>query len=168
MKTEKRLAGNIIKMMGDRKLFGKVLWGLMTSRPDELDPDVKSRAPIQIPIFDLEGDDRKAFVQALFKRKGIEVPDSELAEVLEITASYSNRDYDFLVKEVKGSGSTSVVETLKVWQASSSIRQQRRLQSMIAAQHCSYPLLLPADLKAKAEGNELEGEIHTLKMMLHG
>jgi hypothetical protein len=28
--TEKRLAGNIIKMMGDPGLRGKVLWALMT------------------------------------------------------------------------------------------------------------------------------------------
>ena len=69
--TEQRLSGNIIKMMGDPRYFGKVLWGLMTSRPDELDPDIKSRAPIQIPVFDLEGEERKEFVFELFKRKNI-------------------------------------------------------------------------------------------------
>ena len=61
--TERRLAGNIIKMMGDPRLRGKVLWALMTSRPDELDPDVKSRAPLQIPIFDPEGEARQRFIQ---------------------------------------------------------------------------------------------------------
>lgn len=166
--TEKRLAGNIIKMMGDRTLFGKVLWGLMTSRPDELDPDVKSRAPIQIPIFDLEGDERRLFVEALFKRKKVSLPEGEVEEVLSLTASYSNRDFDFLVKEVKGSGRDSVLETLRVWQASSSIRQQRMLQTFIAAQHCSYPALLPADIREFAGSSELDAKIQELKYALHG
>ena len=49
--TEKRLAGNIIKMMSDSSFLGKVLWGLMTSRPDLLDPDIKS--PLTDPGSDL-------------------------------------------------------------------------------------------------------------------
>ncbi|MBP6745560.1 AAA family ATPase, partial [bacterium] len=71
--TEKRLAGNIIKMMGDPTLFGKVLWALGTSRPDELDPDVKSRDPIQIPIFDLDGEERQSYVSELFARAGVPI-----------------------------------------------------------------------------------------------
>ena len=165
--TEKRLAGNIIKMMGDRTMFGKVVWALMTSRPDELDPDVKSRAPIQVPIFDLEGEERKTFVTNLFGRKKIVIPESDIAQVLERTASYSARDFSFLVKEVKGSGRTSVLETLDVWQASASIITQRRLQTLIAAQHCSYPKLLPADLKERVGSAELEAEITALKHALH-
>jgi hypothetical protein len=41
--------------------------GLMTSRLDELDLDIKSRAPIQIPIFDLEGLEQKTFLSELLK-----------------------------------------------------------------------------------------------------
>lgn len=164
--TEKRLAGNIIKMMGDREMFGKVLWGLMTSRPDELDPDVKSRAPIQIPIFDLEGAERRQFVTELFKRRDVPIPADEVDAVLAQTVNYSARDYDFLVKEVKGSGRTSVVQTLKVWQASAAILKQRRLQTLLAAQHCSYPALLPEKLKNAAQTGELEDEIQQLKALL--
>lgn len=164
--TEKRLAGNIIKMMGDRAMYGKVLWGLMTSRPDELDPDVKSRAPIQIPIFDLAGDERKSFVTGLFARRGVPIPEGEVDEVLKKTANYSARDYDFLVKEVQGSASQSVVHTLEVWQASASILRERRLQTLLAAQHCSYPALLPPDLKEAAESGALEQEAQALKAVL--
>ena len=164
--TEKRLAGNIIKMMGDRAMFGKVLWGLMTSRPDELDPDVKSRAPIQIPIFDLEGDERKQFVTELFSRRQVPIPPEELDGVLAKTDNYSARDFDFLVKEVEGSGRKSVLQTLEVWQASAAILRQRRLQTLLAAQHCSYPALLPQALKAAAQNGELESEVAQLKAVL--
>jgi ATPase family associated with various cellular activities (AAA) len=164
--TEKRLAGNIIKMMGDRAMFGKVLWGLMTSRPDELDPDVKSRSPIQVPIFDLDGDERKQFVTELFARKGVPIPEGEVDAVLKKTENYSARDYDFLVKEVRGSGRTSVLQTLEVWQASASILKQRRLQTLLAAEHCSYPALLPEALKPEVQGGEIEDEIQQLKALL--
>jgi SpoVK/Ycf46/Vps4 family AAA+-type ATPase len=166
--TEKRLAGNIIKLMGDRSMFGKVLWGLMTSRPDELDPDVKSRAPIQIPIFDPAGDERKTFIQGLFARYGVPISDEELPEMMKITQNYSARDFDFLVKEMKGSGSTSVLQTLGIWQASASILKQRRLQTLLAAQHCSYPGLIPADLREKMQTDEIEIEVQRLKdLLLH-
>jgi SpoVK/Ycf46/Vps4 family AAA+-type ATPase len=166
--TEKRLAGNIIKLMGDRTMFGKVLWGLMTSRPDELDPDVKSRAPIQIPIFDPAGDERKIFISGLFARYGVPVSDEELPEMMKKTENYSARDFDFLVKEMKGSGSISVLKTLEIWQASASILKQRRLQTLLAAQHCSYPGLIPADLREKLQTDEIEIEVQRLKdLLLH-
>jgi SpoVK/Ycf46/Vps4 family AAA+-type ATPase len=164
--TEKRLAGNIIKMMGDRTMFGKVLWALMTSRPDELDPDVKSRAPIQVPIFDLEGDERREFVLRLFARRDIHIPDDEMERVLSITENYSARDFEFLVKEVKGSGRTSVLQTLEVWQASASILRQRKLQTLIAAQHCSYPALLPENLRTLIGSDQIERQVHQLKAAL--
>lgn len=164
--TEKRLAGNIIKMMGDRTMFGKVLWGLMTSRPDELDPDVKSRSPIQIPIFDTEGAERRDYIVNAFERKGIPLPEGDVDKVIEITKLYSNRDLDNLVKEVKGAGGRSALEQLQVYRASTSIRKKRHLQSLIAAQHCSYPELLPEALRARVETDEFESEVARLKALI--
>jgi hypothetical protein len=162
--TEKRLGGNIIKMMGDRRMLGKVVWGLMTSRPDELDPDVKSRSPIQIPILDPEGEERTRFVRDLFQRSKLALAPEELAAVVERTQHYSARDLDFLIREVKaaGQGALAVLET---WQASSAIRLQRRLQTLIAAQHCSYPKLLPEWLAATTP-EALQAEIELLKRAL--
>src|SRR5919201_2564486 len=91
--TERRLAGNIVEMMGDPRLRGKVLWALMTSRPDELDPDVKSRAPLQIPIFDPEGEARQRFIQEMFQRRGMPLSAEELQHVCQQTAHYSARDF---------------------------------------------------------------------------
>lgn len=164
--TEKRLAGNIIKMMGDPALFGKVLWALGTSRPDELDPDIKSRAPVQIPIFDMEGEERRQYVVALFARVGITLAGEELDKTMELTENYSSRDYSFLVKEVKGSGNDSVIATLDNWQASSSILRQRKMQTLIAGQHCSYPALLPANIKEMAKSGALDDEVVRMKAIL--
>jgi len=145
--TEQRLSGNIIKMMGDPRYLGKVLWALMTSRPDELDPDIKSRASVQIPVFDLEGDERREFVLELFRRKGIDLTKPELTELLEKTDYYSARDFRNLTAEMlaqkKKKSCVTIIEVLSGWQASKSIKRQREFQEIIAAMHCSYPNLLP-------------------------
>ncbi|MCP4214064.1 MAG: AAA family ATPase [bacterium] len=168
--TEQRLSGNIIKMMGDNRYLGKVLWGMMTSRPDELDPDIKSRAPIQVPIFDLEGDERKEFVMELFKRKNILPTEEEIAEVLTRTNYYSARDYRNFTAEVlaqqRRNSSVSVLDVLMGWQASKSIKRQRQFQEMIAALHCSYPKLLPKKYQDIPD-NVLLQKIEELKHLLH-
>lgn len=144
--TEMRLAGNIIKMMGNPAYLGKVLWGMMTSRPDELDPDIKSRAPIQVPIFDLVGAPRRDFVSMMFGRKKIDVS-KELDAILQETDYYSARDYRNLVAETlaqhRKHPDKTVMDILSGWHASKSIEVQREFQSLIAARHCSYPKLIP-------------------------
>jgi hypothetical protein len=163
--TERRLAGNIIKMMGDPRLRGKVLWALMTSRPDELDPDVKSRAPLQIPIFDPEGEARQRFIQELFQRRGLVLSSEELPYVVQQTVHYSARDFDNLVREIKAQGKP-VLEVLQIWQASTAIVQQRRLQTLIAALHCSYPQLLPECLQTMS-ADAIQKEAEELQWALH-
>jgi len=163
--TERRLAGNIIKMMGDPRLRGKVLWALMTSRPDELDPDVKSRAPLQIPIFDPEGAARQHFIRELFERRSMALSAEELHQVFQQTTHYSARDFDNLVREVKAQ-SKPVLEVLQIWQASTAIVQQRRLQTLIAALHCSYPQLLPEWLR-NTSAEAIQKEAQELQWALH-
>lgn len=167
--TEKRLAGNMIKLMGDPSLRGKILWALMTSRPDELDPDVKSRAPIQIPIFDLEGDERRQFVAEMLRRKKIDFTDEELTAVLERTSYYSARDYDNLIREVranqKKNSSIRPAEVLTRWQASKSIEKNRKFQTLIAALHCSYPELLPQNIREIED--KIPEMVETMKLMMH-
>ncbi|CAM2064725.1 AAA family ATPase [Sulfidibacter corallicola] len=145
--TEKRLAGNVIKMMSDSRFFGKVVWGLMTSRPDLLDPDIKSRAPVQVPIFDPEGEVRQAFLAEMLDRKNIAVPESQWPDLMARTAYYSARDYRNLTTEIlaqrRHRPELTPLDVLSGWSASRSITKQRELQSLIAARHCSYPALLP-------------------------
>jgi hypothetical protein len=168
--TEQRLSGNIIKMMGDNRYLGKVLWGLMTSRPDELDPDIKSRAPIQVPIFDLEAEERKTFVAEIFKRKKIVIGEEELDQVLSLTDYYSARDFRNLTAEVlaqtRKNPQQTVLDVLSGWQASKSIKREREFQEMIAALHCSYPKLLPKKYRGIPD-HKLMQIVEELKQLLH-
>jgi len=167
--TEKRLSGNIIKMMGDNRYLGKVLWGLMTSRPDKLDPDIKSRAPVQIPIFDMVESERIDFLTSMFKRKGIKTTKDQVEEVVKHTLYYSARDYRNLTAEVlaqqKKTPKRSPLDVLSGWQASKSIKKQREFQELIALLHCSYPALIPEHFKDMDEVT-IQREIETRKLLM--
>jgi hypothetical protein len=63
--TEKRLTGNFIKMMGDPKNRGRILWVFITSRPDLLLPDFIRRLEIKIGFFNPKGNDRLEFLKKI-------------------------------------------------------------------------------------------------------
>jgi hypothetical protein len=103
-------------------------------------------------------------VTDLFRRRGITLADPEIEGLLARTSHYSARDFDNLVREVKAQAKP-VLDVLQVWQASTSIFRQRRLQTLIAAQHCSYPQLLPTALRT-ADHEAIQREIEQLKLAL--
>lgn len=163
--TEKRLGGNIIKMMSDPRFKGKVVWVLMTSRPDQLDPDIISRAAIQIPIFDPEGEEREKFVAEYFKHRGIELTSDVLATVIESTMYYSKRDFNNLITEIIGSGKTPLA-VIAYWRASAAIAEKRRFQMLVAANHCTYPQLLPKEFQGDGAQVNIDEEIESIKYRL--
>jgi AAA+ superfamily predicted ATPase len=104
--TEARLFGNVIRMMGDTKNRGRIVWLLLTARPDNLAPDLKrsGRAGLHLPVFDPEGEDRKAYVRHILKRAGCDpasLTDAEFATLELHTAKYSPADFNELLVELK-------------------------------------------------------------------
>ncbi len=169
--AEKQLAGSIIQMMGDERNLVKVLWGLMTSRPDELDPDVKSRSPIQIAVFDPEGEKRVAFIRELFKRKGVSLNDLSPADwdtLIAKTSNFSARDFRNLTAEMlharRKHPQISVLQVLDYWRAGMSIVREREFQMHVATMHCSYPALLPERFR-KMSTEELIAATERLRML---
>ena len=86
-------------------------------------------------------------------------------QVYQQTMQYSARDFDNLVREIKAQ-EKSVLEVLQIWQASTAIVQQRRLQTLIAALHCSYPQLLPECMRTMS-AEAIQKEAEELKWTLH-
>jgi|GEM_PF-1270907 len=66
--TEKRLTGNFIKMIGDPKNRGKIIWVFITSRPDCILPDFIRRLEIKIGFFNPSGNDRLDFLKDILKK----------------------------------------------------------------------------------------------------
>lgn len=166
--TESRLQGKIRGMQSKPEFRGKIVWFLMTSRPDLLDSDTKSRSKTQMPIFDLYDEPRKQFVKEMFRRKGIKFDDEELGKIINLTAHFSNRDFNDLVGEVlaeREENKSEILpsEVLQIWNASKAIITERRAQCLIAAQHCSYPALLPEEF---SDPKKVQDELYELKYKL--
>ena len=177
--TEARLFGNVIKMMGDTANRGRIVWVLMTARPDRLAPDLKraGRCGLHLPIFDPEGDDRDAFLDFVLGKTDVRLKafsDTERAQFLQRTAHLSAADFRELVGEFKLESRLQkrpldpamVLTVLADFQASD-IRLERRLQTLHALRHCSRRSLIPPSL-AELDPGAVQHEIQTLEQRLHG
>ena len=152
--TERRLTGHIYNMMSDKSYRGRVVWILDTARPDEFDPDIQRRCPIQIALFDPEGDERKSFIAGLLRRNSLTVSDEELTKIVDLTGRFSASDFEVLVTLAKGDGK-GVLEVLGYWEPPD-ISSERSFQALIAALHCTYKDLLPASLRERPRGEIAE------------
>jgi len=175
--TEARLFGNVIRMMGDPKNRGRIVWLLLTARPDNLAPDLKrsGRAGLHLPVFDPEGEDRKAYVRHILKRAGCDpasLKDSEFAALELHTAKYSPADFNELLVELKAERALrgdlgykeidGAISNILAGQ----IARQRRIQTLHAALECSRAALLPPSLASKTR-EELENELaHLLRAVV--
>ena len=96
--TEARLASHMIRMIDDLPNRSRIVWALITTRPDLLDPDfVRSgRCSLFVPIFDPEGADAEAFAAFMGRRlakAGIRLTAAERRLLAARTAGFSAGDY---------------------------------------------------------------------------
>ena len=155
--TEARLARHIIQMMDDLENRSRVVWALITTRPDLLDPDfVRSgRCSLFVPIFDPEGDDAKDFVGLMERRlakAGVALTADERALLEERSAGFSAGDYrefaDDFAEERSFATDRPLAEFLEGWTPSSiALGRPRELQILLAALRCEWPELLPERFK---------------------
>ena len=82
--TQNRVFAQIAAFMGDTRYRGRILWFLITSRPDLLPVDLKrqGRAEEHVPLFYPETLDEYSEIYRVMVRKlGLKTPVTDLAEV---------------------------------------------------------------------------------------
>jgi len=174
--VDKRLFGAILRMMSDPKNRGKIIWVVITARPDKLEPDIKrtGRAGEHLPVFDPEGEEREAFINFVLKKVGrtlSELSQAHKAEFLAHTTHYSPADFIQLLTNLERQRyllkrDLSSDEVLAVAHdfIPTDISLQRELQSLLAFVECSYKSLLPEQYASltKQEAYERIGELKRL------
>ena len=176
--TEARLFGNLIRMMGDPRNRGRIVWIMLTARPDNLAPDLKrsGRCGLHLPVFDPEGDDRRDYIDTILRRAGYD-PTQLSAEdrraLEERTADLSPADFNELLVELRAekhlsgeltfNGILDVVGELMPGQ----IADQRRVQTLNAYLECSRRSLVPLSLGDRTRG-EIEEELRELRARMGG
>ncbi len=152
--VDRRLFGNILKMMSDPANRGKIVWVIITARPDRLEPDIKrsGRAGEHLPVFDNEGDEKQAFLKHVLNQAEIELDTftpEQRVRFLELTANYFPADFDQLLTELKrrrhleGSLTPPMVLDEVADFIPSDIARQREYQELLAVLECTSREILP-------------------------
>ncbi len=97
--TSSRVFALIAAQMGDTRYRGKILWMLLTSRPDLLPIDLKrqGRAEVHIPLFyPSMQEELRAMFQAMGRKAGFELSPSEIPDV-PLTGRLSGADIEGIV-----------------------------------------------------------------------
>ncbi|AFM25530.1 AAA family ATPase [Desulfomonile tiedjei] len=174
--VDRRLFGNILKMMSADENRGRIVWIIITARPDRLEPDIKrsGRAGEHLPVFASEGEEKEAFVKHVLSQAGVDLVDFSSAykeEFLRLTHEYFPADFDQLVTELKRrrviEGSLSpemVLEEAKDF-IPSDIARQREYQELLAVLECTSREILP-DRYATVSKELIQDRLQTIRMLI--
>ena len=152
--VDRRLFGNILKMMSDSRNKGKIVWIIITARPERLEPDIKrsGRAGEHLPVFNMEGQERELFVRHVLDGAGVALdefsPDQHM-QFIEYTKDYYPADFDQLLTELRRRKQRddrltpeAVLSEVSDFMPSDTARQ-REYQELLAVLECTSRELLP-------------------------
>jgi SpoVK/Ycf46/Vps4 family AAA+-type ATPase len=95
-----RIFGMIANQMGDTRYRGKIIWMLLTARPDLLPIDIKrqGRAEVHIPLFyPTEQQVMRAMFRILAKKSGTTLDDADIPADLPHVGNLSGADVEGIV-----------------------------------------------------------------------
>jgi len=162
--TSSRVFSMIAAQMGDTRYRGRIVWMLLTSRPDLLPIDLKrqGRAEVHIPLFypQDEAEVREMF-RVMAKKNKVPFPQDALPP-LKAERHLSGSDIESIVIAARRRGLAAgrdTVENADVEEAFSNFipsaqRVEKEMQELAAVLECTELHFLPPDWRAKvAEGD---------------
>ena len=111
-----RVFGQIAQAMSDTRFRGKIIWFLVTARPDLMPVDLKrqGRAEEHIGLFyPSTREDREELLRVMMRKTGIEIPMSEVPEaLLDGERTYSGADMEALLTRAKFRAATHALDEI--------------------------------------------------------
>jgi AAA+ superfamily predicted ATPase len=178
-----RIFGMIANQMGDTRYRGKILWMLLTARPDLLPIDIKrqGRAEVHIPLFyPSEDGELRAMFRILAKKSGGSLADEDIPAELPHKGNLSGADVEGIVGRAMRlsllAGSETItraaLEQALAGFMPSTQSLERELQELVAIIECTDAEFLPPAKKARLEhlgGREKAQERATaIKQIIEG
>ncbi|WP_420454030.1 AAA family ATPase [Rubrivirga sp.] len=109
-----RVFGQIAQAMSDTRFRGKIIWFLVTARPDLMPVDLKrqGRAEEHIGLFyPSTREDRQELLRVMMRKTGVDVEMSEVPEaLLDGERTYSGADMEALLTRAKFRAATSALD----------------------------------------------------------
>ena len=179
--TSNRVFAQFVSFMGNTEYRGKILWFLITSRPDLLPVDVKrqGRAEEHLALFYPETiEEHDALFRIMLKKSGITSPVQSIKDVIEDPSGLSGADIEAILARAVlaadaagGDGDHPVsAETLRLAFADfipATSPLERELQILVAVQECTSREVLPETYRSMereavlARINELRGLLNS-------
>jgi AAA+ superfamily predicted ATPase len=171
-----RVFAQIAQFMGNTELRGKVIWFLLTCRPDLLPVDLKrqGRAEEHLALFYPEADDeRLAMLRAMQKKTGTRVASDEAEKFfLANTGALSGADTEAVLIRARMKSALEGDEAVDVEDLKAAIADfippsyptEIELQNLVAVMECTSRSLLPEKYRNMDRGEILRrvGELGSL------
>src|SRR5688572_21436323 len=177
--TSNRVFAQFASFMGNTEYRGKILWFLITSRPDLLPVDLKrqGRAEEHLALFYPETDEEHdALFKIMVKKSGLHTPAQSLKEVIADPTGLSGADIEailaraVLAADAEGArdGSLSVEVLRRAFEdfipATSPL--ERELQILVAVQECTSREVLPERYR-KQDRSDVQARVNELRALLN-
>ena len=168
----------ISTLMADTRYRGRILWMLLTCRPDLIPVDLKrqGRCEVHLPLFapETEEERRQMFI-AMARKNDVEIDETELPH---LPAGLTGADIEsLLVQCVRAAAidGEKRPETTHIEQALSRFRPpdyglEKELQELVAIRESTDQRFIPErlrqELKLGTDSSELENRIQAIRQLL--
>jgi SpoVK/Ycf46/Vps4 family AAA+-type ATPase len=176
--TQNRVFAQIASFMGNTRYRGKILWFLITCRPDLLPVDLKrqGRAEEHVPLFYPEGmDEYSELFGVMVKKLGMKttVTDLKTVATAKQLAGLSGSDLEAVLVRATleaEAEETSEVSAEHLKRAFTDFiplanSKEREMQELVSVLECTSRELLP-DRYRKADRADLQARVELIKMEL--
>jgi hypothetical protein len=177
--TSNRVFAQLASFMGNTEYRGRIVWFLITSRPDLLPVDLKrqGRAEEHLALFYPQTiEEHDALFQIMLKKSGLQTTATRIAEVIDDPEGLSGADIEavlaraMLVSEDGPDGqpfaSTEVLRQTFADFIPATSALERELQILVAVQECTSREVLPEPYKSMDRGAVL-ARVNELRALLH-
>ena len=177
--TSNRVFAQLATFMANTDYRGKIVWFLITSRPDLLPIDLKrqGRAEEHLALFYPQSDaEYDALLRIMLRKSGLESPVTSIREVIPEPAGLSGADIEAilaraaLMSDADGTtdGRSLSADVLKNAFAdfiTTSNHLERELQILVAVQECTSREILP-EIYRNMDRSDLAARINELRALL--
>ena len=171
-----RVFASLAALMSDTSYRGKIIWFLMTSRPDLLPVDMKrqGRAEEHLALFHPQsGEEVDSLYHSVCNRLKIATPLPQLHTLLDKKRSYSGADIEAMMTRAALSASVRHKSDLNAEIMKETILNFRspeyplaiELQTLVAVRECTHQDMVPEKYRGMA-ASEIEARINELLVML--
>jgi SpoVK/Ycf46/Vps4 family AAA+-type ATPase len=175
--TSNRVFAQLATFMANTEYRGRIVWFLITSRPDLLPIDLKrqGRAEEHVPLFYPETDaEYETLFKIMLKKSGLNSPVTSIREVVADPSGLSGADIEAILAraalaadagEQPATVSADVLRTAFADFIPASSPLERELQILVAVQECTSRELLPERYR-DLDRAELRARINELRTLL--